>query len=187
MKRMKLIILVGLICCSGVSFAQTIYRWVDEKGTVHFTDDLTLVPEKYRRQLEKEEPSEKPSPLPARPSMETLPTRSGAGPDPVSEKKDLLGRGEAWWRAKMKEWNDRLQKAQGNIGPLSSELKQKEKELAEAKFKSDFIKRRLKEEIKELERKLKEQERLRDEAKNMIENILPKEAKDFQADPAWLK
>ena len=24
------------------------YRWVDEKGTVHFTDDLSSIPEKYR-------------------------------------------------------------------------------------------------------------------------------------------
>ena len=27
---------------------QEIYRWIDEKGTTHFADDLTLVPEKYR-------------------------------------------------------------------------------------------------------------------------------------------
>ena len=24
------------------------YKWVDEKGTVHFTDDLSKIPEKHR-------------------------------------------------------------------------------------------------------------------------------------------
>ncbi|MDP2972448.1 MAG: DUF4124 domain-containing protein, partial [Deltaproteobacteria bacterium] len=32
--------------------AQEIYRWVDEKGTIHFADDFTLVPEKYRDQVQ---------------------------------------------------------------------------------------------------------------------------------------
>ncbi len=33
--------------------AQEFYRWVDEKGAVHFTDNLYSVPEKYRSQIEK--------------------------------------------------------------------------------------------------------------------------------------
>ncbi len=165
--------------------AQEIYRWVDEKGTIHFADDLTLVPERYRNQIEKRAPARIPSLSSGSPQVAPESTRSIA--EPTSEKKDMLGREEAWWRAKMKEWNEKLQGAQRNIDLLSSDLRQKEKELADAKFKSDFIKRRLKEEIKDIEGKLKIQERLRDEAKNMIEKILPKEAEDFRADPDWLK
>ena len=33
--------------------AKEIYKWVDEKGTVHFSEDESSVPEKYREQLEK--------------------------------------------------------------------------------------------------------------------------------------
>lgn len=185
MRRTLLIIWIVLVSFSWIANGQEIYRWVDEKGTIHFADDLTLVPEKYRGQLEKRKPSEKPSPLPARPSIESPTDRPTA--DPISEKRDLLGRGEAWWRAKMKEWNDKLQSAQTNIDLLSSDLRQKEKELAEAKFKSNFIKRKLRGEIKNIQIRLKEQERMRDEAKNMMEKILPKEAEDFRADPDWLK
>ena len=33
--------------------AQEIYRWVDEKGIVNFTDNLYSIPEKYRGGSEK--------------------------------------------------------------------------------------------------------------------------------------
>lgn len=185
MKKMILLILGMLILPSWIANGQEIYRWVDEKGTVHFADDFTLVPEKYRDQVQKRKPSEKPSPSPARPLMR--PEATGPTPESTPEKKDILGRGEEWWRAKVKEWEDKLQNAQKNYDLAYSDLRQKEKELADAKFKPDSLKRRLKAEIKELEGKLKEREKERDEAKNMVEKVLPKEAEDYKADPGWLK
>jgi clan AA aspartic protease (TIGR02281 family) len=50
------------------------YKWVDEKGTVHFTDDISSIPEKYREDVEErktptgkpgQEVREKPAPAPA--------------------------------------------------------------------------------------------------------------------------
>ena len=38
--------------------AKDIYRWVDEKGTVHFAEDESGVPEEYRDQLEKKSTEE---------------------------------------------------------------------------------------------------------------------------------
>ena len=35
------------------SWAEKVYKWVDEKGTVHFSGDESDVPEKYREQAEK--------------------------------------------------------------------------------------------------------------------------------------
>ncbi len=45
-----------LLCFSldiPVLFSEEIYRWTDEKGTTHFTDDASTIPEKYRREAEK--------------------------------------------------------------------------------------------------------------------------------------
>ncbi|MBM4339631.1 MAG: DUF4124 domain-containing protein [Deltaproteobacteria bacterium] len=185
MRRIALLILIVLVLPLWIANGQEIYRWVDEKGTVHFADDFTLVPEKYRDQIQKRKPPEEPSPSPARPPSRpeaTAPTAESTPP-----KKDLWGRGEEWWRAKMKEWNEKLQNAQKNYDLIFSNLKQKEKELTDALFKPDSLKRKLKAEIKELEGKLKEREKERDEAKNMVENALPKQAADDNADPAWLK
>jgi hypothetical protein len=40
MKRIGFIILIGLALSFSLTLGQEVYRWVDEKGTVHFTDDL---------------------------------------------------------------------------------------------------------------------------------------------------
>lgn len=185
MKRAILLLYLALVLSPWIANGQEIYRWVDEKGTIHFADDFTLVPEKYRHQIEKKRPIEKPPSPPAQTPIR--PEATGPATEAASEKKDLLGRGEEWWRAKMKEWRDRLQDAQRNVDLVSSELRQKEKELTEAKFKPDSLKRKLKAEIKGLEEKLKEREKMRDEARNMVEKVLPKQALEDRADPDWLK
>jgi len=178
---MKIMILLVVVMMLPIyAGGQEIYRWIDEKGTTHFADDFNLVPEKYRHQIQKRRPSLPPD-TPAKPTEPTEQTKV------APERKDLLGRGEEWWRAKMKEWTDKLQAAQKNYELAQENLKQKEKELAEPKIRPDSVKRKLKAEIKELEEKVKERERERDEAKNMVEKVLPKEAEDYQADPAWLK
>ncbi len=49
---------VILFCLSfsiPFSFPGEIYRWTDEKGVVHFTDDISNVPDRYRNQVDKEE------------------------------------------------------------------------------------------------------------------------------------
>ncbi|MBM4277180.1 MAG: DUF4124 domain-containing protein [Deltaproteobacteria bacterium] len=185
MKRAILFLYLALTLSSSIAIGQEIYRWVDEKGTVHFADDFTLVPEKYRDQIQKRKPPEEPSPSPARPPSRPEATAPTAESTP--QKKDLLGRGEEWWRAKMKEWEDKLQNAQKDYDLVYYDLKQKEKELADARFRPDSFKRKLKSKIKELEEKLKFLEKERDEAKNMVEKVLPKQAEDYKADPAWLK
>jgi len=53
MKRILIIILFFLFL-SEISFAE-IFKWVDEKGVVHFTDDILQVPEKYRSKTKKME------------------------------------------------------------------------------------------------------------------------------------
>ena len=184
MRRMVLLILIVLLSSPWIASDQEIYRYVDEKGTVHFVDDLTLVPEKYRNQVQKKKPPEKPSPPPAPVPSKTVTPSSRESPP---AEKDLLGRGEDWWRAKMKEWNDKLLNAQKNYDLTYAALRNKTKELENSKFKPDSLKRKLKAEIKELEAKVKDWERQRDEAKNMVEKVLPRQAENDRANPDWLK
>lgn len=201
MKRMGLLILMGLTFISfSLAFGQEVYRWVDEQGTVHFTDDLGQVPEKYRDKIQKKGPPKEPpitQPIPPQPAppQPTPPqplapptgmeVEKGFGATP--RQKDILGRGEEWWRAKVNEWNEKLKTAQRNYENTYSEWKSKENELESSKFKPDSFKRKLKAEIKDLEEKTKDREKQMDEAKNMLENILPKQAQDYQANPEWLK
>ena len=184
MRRVILFILIGLTSMSWMVFGQEVYRWVDEKGTIHFADDLTLIPEKYRGQIQQRKSPEK-SPSPSIKTQGEMAIQST--PESMPERKDLLGRGEEWWRAKEKEWNGKLLNAQKNYDAVHSDLKKKEKELEDSKFKPDSLKRKLKGETKVLEERVKDWERQKEEAKNMLEKVLPKQVEDYQADPAWLK
>jgi clan AA aspartic protease (TIGR02281 family) len=49
-----LIILLTVLVPSGYA---EMYKWVDEKGTIHFTDDPSSIPEKYREDAETRKPS----------------------------------------------------------------------------------------------------------------------------------
>jgi len=70
------------------------YKWVDEKGTVHFTDDLSSIPEKYRPDAETRKPPEESST--PRPQEKPKPSVSAKGPEdegitvPLYRKHELL-------------------------------------------------------------------------------------------------
>src|SRR4030066_2419837 len=134
MKRRSFIVITALLLFSSTAFGQEVYKWVDEKGTAHFTDDLGLVPEKYRDQILTENRPKESTPSPS-PSLSPPPfeppksTEAGkeAGPTPVQ--KDILGRGEEWWRAKAIEWNEKYKTARRNYEMAYREWKLKENEL----------------------------------------------------------
>ena len=72
--------LVSILIALALPAGAEMYRWVDEKGTVHFTDDLSTIPEKYRENVEErktpkgtpnqevgEKPFSAPAPKPSEP------------------------------------------------------------------------------------------------------------------------
>jgi hypothetical protein len=179
MKRVALLIFIALIVYCAVSLGQEVYQWVDEKGTVHYTDDPALIPERYQDQVQKRTiPKE----------LVTSPPAEGS-PEPQSdiERKDLLGRDEDWWRDKAMEWKQKLTQAQKNYEAAQEALKAKDKELEQSIYKPDSFKRRLQAEIKVLEEKVNEQKRQVDEARDMLERVLPKQAEEYRADPSWVR
>ncbi len=183
MKKLFFVPVILLMFCLS-AYGQQLYRWVDEKGTVHFSDDLTLVPDRYRNQVEKKQLPKEPDSSPAAPSQ-----RTGIKTEPPTPpaKRDLLGRGEAWWRAKAKEWNDKLEEAQKKYDSASQALKDKERQMEDSKLKPHHQRKNLEKEVKELEEKAKEREKELEEVRNMVEKVLPRQAEEDKADPSWLK
>ena len=62
--------------------AKEIYKWVDEKGTVHFAEDESDVPEKYRDQAEKKSMKEE-----KKPSQEKVKLKKEEGQRPKEQSK----------------------------------------------------------------------------------------------------
>jgi len=96
---MKVVILFVVILFVFVSPGYgEMYKWVDEKGTIHFTDDLSKVPEKYRPDAEMlKAPKEISSPETKEKIKEpptSLPTSTT--PEPKGFEVDLFRRHELW-------------------------------------------------------------------------------------------
>jgi len=58
-----------LLLYSQLPQAQEIYKWVDEKGTVHYSEDPNAVPEKYKNKAEKKDIDEFPPVLSYKPNV----------------------------------------------------------------------------------------------------------------------
>ena len=72
-KRYAFLLIIFLVVVGSPVYAE-MYKWVDEKGIVHFTDDLSKIPEKYRydaetwktpKEVSAPEKEEKPASIPA--------------------------------------------------------------------------------------------------------------------------
>ncbi|NWF92029.1 MAG: DUF4124 domain-containing protein [Syntrophaceae bacterium] len=174
MKYTLPIILVILL--SQPSFAQ-VYKWVDEKGGVHFTDDITQVPERYRPQIEKLETPEESSNR----KLET-----GSAPAKKGDNgKDRLGRGQDYWKGRIEEWKKRLKEYQEREINLRIKYNELTERFNNSKSTSERASlRRERDEVKSQMETCKSQI---DEAKQMLEKKIPEEAEIFGAKPEWLK
>ena len=53
LKIFRSVILLFLFVPMPFSFSGELYRWTDEKGTIHFNDDVSNIPEPYSNRVEK--------------------------------------------------------------------------------------------------------------------------------------
>ncbi len=179
MKKTPLIVSLAFLVVffiSQASFSQ-VYRWVDKKGAVHFTDDITQVPEEFRPKTdgieafqEKEE---------TKPEGESIPTKKEIA------YKDELGRGEEYWRERVGEWRKKLTEQQGRLETLRikyNELTEKYNDSRSLVERTSLRKERdkIKTEIEECGAGI-------DEAKAMMDKKIPEEAEHYKAKPEWVK
>jgi hypothetical protein len=79
-------LLVGFVLFSRPGFAQELYRWVDEKGVIHFATEFQAIPEKYRQKVDAIDfprPAQSPSSPPVRsPGLQWQPGQAQPAPRP---------------------------------------------------------------------------------------------------------
>jgi len=86
--------LLTILIALALPASAEMYKWIDEKGTVHFTDDISSIPEKYREDVE-----ERKTPKgTAVPELKEKPISSPMlkASEPEGMEVNLLRRGEVW-------------------------------------------------------------------------------------------
>jgi hypothetical protein len=177
MKKIIFIILCILFLFMGeISFAE-VYKWIDEKGVVYFTDDIMQVPEKYRPKSER-------IGLP-----EGKEETKGEGESTPKKKeetyKDRLGRGEDYWKGRVEEWRKKLKEYQDNLETLRA--KYNELTMRYNDSKSTAERGNLRIERDQVKSEMDQYKIQIDEAKNMLDKKIPEEAELYKAKPEWVK
>jgi hypothetical protein len=159
--------------------AHTFYKWVDEKGTVNYTEDYNSIPPAYRNQVEIEWVHEE-GPFP--PVQKMAPRKS------EEIERDIYGQGEAYWRGKVRPWKEFLKTAEANYEKAHRKFMEKAEQFSRGRFGS-WSRTQYKMNVIELDKLKEEMLKYGDqvaEAKEALEKIL-KEAKEAKANPEWLK
>jgi chromosome segregation ATPase len=169
-------IVLSTFLFSQISFAQ-VYKWVDEKGVTHFTDDMTQLPEKHRTKAEGVQlPQENEDP-----KVEEEPTPKKK----EHSYKDRLGRGEDYWRGRVDEWRKKLRELQDRFEVLRT----KYNELTERHNDSRSIAARtdLRKERDQVKREIDQCKAEIEEARSHLEKRIPEEAELYKAKPEWVR
>ena len=173
----KCILIVFLATFLTLPVNGEVFKWTDSRGTVHFTDDPSLIPEQYRPKASKTDtaPKHEASQENEQPPIQKAPETS----------KDNLGRGEEYWKARVREYQQRQAKAQEQLEGLRTqynELTEKHNASKNSVARAALLNQR-----DQVKAKMEESKTRIDEAKKMLEITIPEEAALFKANPQWLK
>jgi len=174
MKTILLIAVALLISTDG--FAQ-IYKWVDEKGSVHFTDDITRIPEKYRPKVDRLGAIEE--------RGESKIEKDNTQKKKEDVYKDQLGRGEEYWRTRVEEWKKKLKTAQENMEQARIRYNELTEKFNESK--SSIERNSIKKERDLIKQEMDQNRSKIEEAKVMLEKKIPEEAQLYKAKPEWIQ
>jgi hypothetical protein len=162
-------------------YGVTIYKWMDKKGVVNFTDDPEKVPREYRDQVEREVGEDTSSAGP--PTSVQTPSQSS---EEVREtRKDIYGMGETWWREKAQPWNQQLKDATANLEAVNNKIFERTENITR-KYSSPTQVNMYNAGLETLKGERAKYQAQVDEAKEMLKE-LAKKAQDAKADPDWLK
>jgi Domain of unknown function (DUF4124) len=176
----KLFILLILLAFAIPANAATIYKWVDEKGVVNFTDDYSNVPSSYRGRVEVEH---------YRTEGVAPAYTSGIPPQKTAESKvDIYGRDETWWREEVRPWREQLKEATENYENVHKQYMEQSEGLSPYNFGKMSLTQyqMLSARLQILNAEMEKYQGQIAEANQMLSK-LSQEAKETKADPTWLE
>jgi prefoldin subunit 5 len=176
-RMMKFVIILILFAFVSSANAATIYKWMDEKGVVNFTDDYNKVPLTFHNRVEKEYLQEEGTPI------------LSQGMIPKTEEQirtDIYGRDGTWWKEKARPWKEQLEEATKNYENVHRDFMAQASVLVRVKFGSKTQYQMISYALSGLTQQLEEYRAQIAKAEEMLDE-LSKEAEKAKANPEWLE
>lgn len=172
----RIVLSLLLIISANLSLAET-YQWTDERGGVHYTDDFTKVPDRFRSNIKKIEEEKETTSIN---KEREIPEKGKEGLS-----KDRLGRGEEYWKTRTGELKNRvkaLQEKNENLRLKFNELTTKHNG-----SKSSVERGNLRRERDQIKSEMDQIKAEIEETMVMLEKKIPEEAEFYGAKPEWVK
>jgi chromosome segregation ATPase len=174
MKGVLLIIAVLFFASAGRT--GEVWKWVDEQGVVHFTDNADLVAEKHKENIDRMELPEEKGAV----SGNDKETKEG-----MEEPRDRYGRGEDYWTKRANEIREQLEQAQKEYERVRLEYNDLVAEYNSTRSRAK--KRQYQKRIESLQDQLHHQREDIDRSKELLEKTLAEEAERAGAPVEWVK
>lgn len=177
--KTALVIIAVLVFASSAT-AGEYFKWIDERGVVHFTNIPSSVPQEYKEEAERRVmPSEKETP------SGTTRESAVATEQPAGEPRDRFGRGRDFWVNWTNEARNRLIRAEDDYNRLLVEYKQAQEDWDKAVSTADRTRYRNKMDSLrvDMERRKEDIRRAREE----LEIKIPQAAARAGAPPEWVQ
>ncbi len=154
------------------------YRWVDDRGVIHFTDDPGTVPEDYRGEAESRMMTEEiPTPL-----LDEAEYEEDEG---ILVEDDLLEKDEEWWRTRAEKWKTRRQAAYEDYEKVRLRYNDLATEFNASKDPDQ--RKKLKAELDQMQAEMKKRMADIKEAQKMTDEVLPSQAKEAGKPVEWVR
>jgi len=158
-----------------------VYEWTDDSGVVHMTDDPSKVPKKYRnKKLKKRtEPRREVD----QETSQGESTEPAPGYTATSDQEYEQQQRSDEWRQRYLGWKDKLQQSEKQL----QSLKQRRANLITPWGSPSVAPLAVREEIVQVDKSLQDTQAEIDEARHMLEDVLPDEARKAGVPPGSLR
>lgn len=179
MRRFFILMILLTFTFSFPVYATTIYKWVDERGVINFTDEYHRVPLAFRSRLKTE--------LFVQDEVGTpVPSKVVIAKSNEEMKTDIYGRDETWWKEKVHSWKEQLEEATKNYENVHSAFMAQAEALVRVKFGSKTQYQMVSYVLSGLTQQLEEYRAQIAKAEEVLDEFL-KEAEKAKTNPEWLE